>query len=284
MEHYSKIRKVLLVVLVINVAVAIARLLFGYAIDSSSMIADGVHAFSDGFSNVIGLLGLWIASRPADKHFPYGYRKFETLAVLGISFVLIVGALEVLRGIISRQISGVDPQYSAYALGALIITIIVNIGVVFFEKKYSKEYHSHVLHADSEHTKSDLMVSFSVVAAVIALKFGIVWLDAIVAIAIVFVIARIAYKLVTHSAKILADFQVLDPKTVEETACSVEGVTECHAVKARGTEHDRYVDMHIRVNPQMSVKEAHDISEKVEEEIKKLPGVKGVIVHVEPEK
>lgn len=282
MEHYSKIRNVLLIVLGINLCVAFARMGFGYWIHSSSMIADGIHALSDGFSNVIGLLGLWIAARPADKNFPYGYRKFETLAVLGISVVLILGALEVLRGVIERLINGNKPEFSVWALATLLITIVINIGVVYFEKKYSKEYHSHVLHADSEHTLSDLMVSFSVVAALIGIWIGYPVLDAIVAVAIVLVIVRIAYKLVTHSSKILADFQVIEPSKIKEMACSVPGVNECHSVKTRGGEHNRFVEMHILVNPEMPLREAHDIATQVEDKIKTLYGVEGVIVHVEP--
>ena len=72
MEHYTKVRNILIGVLVLNLMVAFARMGYGYSINSSSLIADGVHALSDGFSNVIGLIGLWIASRPADKKYPYG--------------------------------------------------------------------------------------------------------------------------------------------------------------------------------------------------------------------
>jgi len=283
MKYYKKIRTVLLIVLVINLGVAFARMGFGYAINSSSMIADGVHALSDGFSNVIGLIGLWIASRPADKKFPYGYHKFEALAVLGIAVVLGLGALEVLRGVWSRWIQGIQPEFSLFAFVVLLITIAVNIGIVFFEKKYSKEYHSHILHADSEHTRSDLMISFAVVVSLIAIAFGFPYLDAFVAVIIVLVIIRIAYKLVTHSSKILADAQVIEPKKIEELACSNPRVNNCHAVKTRGGDHKTHVDMHIRVNPSISIKEAHEIAHEVEAKVKELHGVTSVIVHVDPD-
>ncbi len=284
MKYYKKIRNVLLAVLVINLAVAFLRMGFGYTIHSSSMIADGVHALSDGLSNVIGLLGLWIASRPADKKYPYGYQKFETLAVLGIAVVLGLGAFEVLRGVWSRWIQGISPEFSPYAFVALLITIAINIGVVFFEKKYSRQYSSHVLRADSEHTISDLLISFSVAASLIAVKLGYSQLDAIVALAIVIVIARIAYKLVAHSSEILTDAQVIAPETIERLACSVAGVSNCHAVKTRGGDHKTHVDMHIRVNPDMPLREAHRIAHEVEGKLKKeLHGVSSVIVHVDPD-
>ena len=263
--------------------VAFVRMGYGYSIHSSSMIADGVHALSDGFSNVIGLIGLWIASRPADKKYPYGYQKFETLAVLGIAVVLGLGALEVLRGIWSRMVNGIEPEFAWGAFIALLVTVVVNIGIVIFEKISSKKYHSHILHADSEHTLSDLLITFAVIASLIGVKLGYPQLDAIVAIAIVLVIARIAYKLVTHSSKILADAKVLDPRAVEELACSVKGVTSCHAVRSRGGDHQTHVDMHIRVRPEMPIQEAHHIAHDVEEKIKDMHGVVNVVVHVEPE-
>src|SRR3989338_1132105 len=99
MKHYRKIQVILIGIFAINISVAFARMGFGYTIHSSSMIADGVHALSDGLSNVVGFIGLWIASRPADKKYPYGYHKYETLAVLGVAVILILGALEVLRGV-----------------------------------------------------------------------------------------------------------------------------------------------------------------------------------------
>jgi len=282
-KYYKQIRNVLVIVLVVNLGVAFARIGFGYTIHSSSMIADGVHALSDGLSNVVALIGLWIASRPADKKFPYGYHKFETLAVLGIAFILGLGAFEVLRGVWSRLSTGNRPEFSFYALGVLLATMIINIGVVYFEKKYSKKYGSDVLHADSEHTLSDLIISISVIISLISIKLGYPQLDAIVAVAIVLAVLRIAYKLVTHSSKILMDSQVLDPEKIKEIACGIPGINECHAVKTRGGHHETFVDMHVRVNPSMSVREAHDLATRVEERIKELGGIKEVIVHVEPE-
>lgn len=284
MKYYKNIRNVLLAVLVINLGVAFARMGFGYSIHSSSMIADGVHALSDGLSNVIGLLGLWVASRPADKRYPYGYQKFETLAVLGIAVVLGLGAFEVLRGVWSRWIQGIHPEFSLYAFVALLVTVGINVGVVFFEKKYSKKYSSHILHADSEHTLSDLLISFSVVASLLAVKMGYPQFDAIVAVAIVLVIIRVAYKLIAHSSKILADAQVIEPETIETVACSIAGVNNCHAVKTRGGDHKTHIDLHIRVNPEISLREAHRIAHEVEGKLKReLYGVRSVIVHVDPD-
>ncbi len=283
MKYYTQIRNVLLVVLLINLTVSFTRMFFGYSIHSSSMIADGVHALSDGLSNVVGLIGIWIASRPADEKFPYGYRKFETLAVLGIAVILGLGAIEVLRGVVARLMNGNQPEFSYLAFISLVITIVVNIGVVYFEKKFSKKYESDVLFADSEHTVSDLLISFSVVISLLAIKLGYPIVDAVVAVAIIVAIVRIAYTLVTHSSKILVDYNVINAREIEAIACSISGIKECHAVKTRGGRHDTFVDMHVRVDREMNIGDAHDLATKVEEKIKEQRGVTGVIVHVEPD-
>lgn len=282
MKYYKNIRDVLIIILVVNVAVAAARIVFGYNIKSSSMIADGLHALTDGFSNVVALVGIWLAVKPADHKLPYGYRKFETIAIFGIAVILSLGALEVLRGIWQRYIQGIQPEFSWLALYVLLGTIVINCGIVYFEKKYSKKFESDVLFADSEHTAADLLVSSSVVISLFAIKFGYPIIDTLIAIVIVCAIGRMAFKLFRYSTKILVDSAVLSPKIIEKEVCGIEGILGCHAVKSRGPKSSIHVDMHIMVEKSMSVEKAHNLAHKAEKKIKQMNGVTEVTVHIEP--
>src|SRR4030043_1298396 len=96
-ERYLKIRQVLIYVLFLNWGVAAAKLFYGWKIRSAGMVADGFHSFSDGSSNIIGLLGIWIASRPMDQSHPYGHKKYETLTSIAISILLFLVCLNVVR-------------------------------------------------------------------------------------------------------------------------------------------------------------------------------------------
>lgn len=87
-SNYKQVRNVLGGILVLNILVALAKVIFGKITNTSSMIADGYHSFSDGSSNVVGLIGIWIAARPADESHPYGHQKFETLSTIVISLLL----------------------------------------------------------------------------------------------------------------------------------------------------------------------------------------------------
>src|SRR3989304_9676068 len=96
-ERYLKIRRVLIYILFLNWGVAAAKLFYGWVTRSASMTADGFHSFSDGSSNIIGLIGIWIASRPTDENHPYGHKKFETLTSVGISVLLFLVCFNVVR-------------------------------------------------------------------------------------------------------------------------------------------------------------------------------------------
>ncbi|MCK5139483.1 MAG: cation diffusion facilitator family transporter, partial [Thermodesulfovibrionia bacterium] len=97
MTRLKKIRQVLFYTLILNMLVAVSKIVYGYKTDSISMLSDGFHSFFDGLSNVIGLVGIWIASKPPDESHPYGHRKFETLSTIAIALLIFMAGIEVLR-------------------------------------------------------------------------------------------------------------------------------------------------------------------------------------------
>ena len=98
-DYTSSVRRVLIYTLVLNSAVALAKTLYGYSTNSIAMTSDGLHSFMDGVSNVIGLIGIWIASHPPDRDHPYGHRKYETLFTTIIGLMIFATCFQILRRI-----------------------------------------------------------------------------------------------------------------------------------------------------------------------------------------
>src|SRR5439155_15860298 len=127
------IRGVLVLVLALNLLVAAAKLAYGLMTGAISMVADGIHSLMDSSSNVIGLVGTAVAARPPDPGHPYGHRKFEVIAALGITFLLFLACYEILTGSVARLMSSQRPRVTAASFAIMIVTIVINTFVTIYE-------------------------------------------------------------------------------------------------------------------------------------------------------
>ncbi len=281
-RRHTKVNQVLWQVLVINLLVAGAKITAGIAAGSISMVADGFHSAMDASSNVIGLIGSTIAGHPPDSNHPYGHQKYETFATLGIGLLLLFTSWNVLKSVFTRMIEGSSPEITTVSFLVMLITISLNVLVVAYEKKRGCQLNSSLLLADAAHTTSDIFVSISVLFSLIAVKMGWLWMDVVVALVIVFVIARTGYKIIRRASDTLSDCAVIDPTTVEKVVLSVNGVQSCHKIRSRGTDQAAYLDLHIQVDGQMTLDEAHLLGHIAQDRLKMELEITDVIVHVEP--
>jgi len=282
-SRIREINKVLWTILGLNILVSIMKLVIGYAISSSSMVADGFHSFSDSSSNIIGLVGTAIAAKPADDCHPYGHKKFETFTSVVISLLLFIVSINQIKSSISKLITPIAPQVDIYSFMVMIITIAVNIFVIIYETKQGKKLHSNILIADAIHTKTDIFVSLSVILSLIAVKLGYPILDPIISLFISIVIIKAGVDILINSSKVLCDAAVLNPQDVKDLVLKIDGVLDCHRVRSRGSEDDFSVSLHILVDPSMSVNESHKLHHKIEDEIRKhFSGVHYIDIHIEP--
>src|SRR4030042_4187683 len=171
-ERYLKIRWVLIYVLFLNWGVASAKLFYGWLILSASMTADGFPSFSDGSSNIMGLIGIWIASRPIDETHPYGHKKYETLTSIGISILLFLVCFNVVREGILRFVTPIVPQVNVSSFLVMGITLAINIAVMIYENKMGIVLKSDILVSDAFHTRTDILTSSSVIVTLIGIKLG----------------------------------------------------------------------------------------------------------------
>jgi len=177
MNAYKEVRRVNIIVLILNILVAAGKIVMGYTIKSMSMVADGFHSLTDASSNVVGIIGVRFSYKPWDKEHPYGHRKIETLITSVIALMLFTVCYEILSNAINRLHHPVVIESGIYGFIVMLITISVNIFVSTFERRKGKELGSDFLVSDSMHTTSDIYVSLSVILSLIFDRLGIHWAD-----------------------------------------------------------------------------------------------------------
>jgi cation diffusion facilitator family transporter len=283
LERNRKIRTVLAAILAANWAVALAKVVVGLSSGAAAVTADGLHSFIDGGSNVLGLVAMSVASRPADEDHPYGHGKFEALASLGIGAMIGITMLELGRMALDSLLHDRHPEVTPLMIGMMVTTLLINLAVTTLERRQGEKLKSPLLLADARHTLSDVAVSLAVLASL-----GLVWLgypkaDGLVTLVVLVVVARVGWGIVKQAVGILSDTARLDPLEVEALIRGVPGVLSCRDVRSRGMEGTVYVDLKIQVDPQLTTARAHELADAVEQRIQaEHPEVVDVVVHVEP--
>ncbi|MCX5709471.1 MAG: cation diffusion facilitator family transporter [Candidatus Omnitrophica bacterium] len=283
-KHYNRIRYVLIIVLALNWLVASAKIFYGFLSKCESMAADGFHSLADGASNIIGLIGIHFACQPIDKDHPYGHKKYETFFALGIAAMLFIVAFNLAKeGVTHLFIPSAKPVVDLKSFIVMLATMGINIWVMNYERREGKKLQSDILISDAMHTNADIFTSASVIIALIVIKLGYPILDPIATVLISLFIAHAGYDIIKQSSNVLCDTVALDVRKIESIVLEVKGVKACHKIRSRGRPDDIHIDLHVQVNPDMHVDNAHRISYAIEEAIKKgIPEITDVVVHIEP--
>ncbi|SEU32953.1 cation diffusion facilitator family transporter [Stigmatella erecta] len=283
MERNRKVRRVLAAMLAANWAVAVAKLAFGLLNRSASVTADGIHSFIDGSSNILGLVAMTAAARPADEDHPYGHGKFEAIASLGIGAMISIAMVELGRMALDTLIHGRHPEVTPTMAVVMLLTLGVNLVVTRVERHYGHQLKSTLLLADANHTLSDVYVTLAVLLSLALVWLGYPSADGVIALAVMVFVARVAYDIIRQAVGILSDTARLDVTQVCELTLSVPGVRSCRDVRSRGMEDSVYVDLKIEVDPQLSTAQAHEVADRVEEKLHAAYSqVVDVVIHVEP--
>ncbi|HOC84660.1 MAG TPA: cation diffusion facilitator family transporter [Methanoculleus sp.] len=279
-------QRVFVIVLILNVAVAVVKAVFGVMAGSVSMVADALHSGFDSFSNVVGIVAMHLAGKPPDPEHPYGHGKIETLGTLVIGAMLLLTAAGILLEGYGRLITPVTPEITPITVGVMVGTLITNIIVSTYERRKGEEYQSQILIADSLHTRSDVFVSTAVLGGFLAIRLGYPAADPIIALGIGLLIARMGIGILYGAAEVLIDSMNLpcDPALVRAVVMDTPGVAGYHDFRCRGKPGEIFADIHVTVDPALSIARAHAISEEVEQRLKEtVPGLAEVVVHIEPD-
>ncbi|HAJ91914.1 MAG TPA: hypothetical protein DCO71_04745 [Gammaproteobacteria bacterium] len=285
--RYRDIRVVTLVGAGVDLLLGVAKIVVGLAAGSQALIADGIHSFSDLATDFLVLFAAKHAHRKADVEHPYGHGRIETVAtvVLGISLVLV--AIGISYDAVRRLL---DPELLLHpgilALVVALVSVVSKEIIYQYTARAARRLRSKMLLANAWHSRSDAISSIVVVIGVVGTMAGFSSLDAVAAVVVALMIAKIGWDLLWKSLQELID-TALEPEQVAEirnTIMSVNGVRACHMLRTRHSGNDVLADVHILVDPALSVSEGHQIGETVRRRlIDTNEDVSDVTVHIDPE-
>jgi cation diffusion facilitator family transporter len=278
------VRRVFIITLFFNAGVAVAKASYGWMSHSLSLGTDSLHSILDASSNVLALFGLHWSAVPADPRHPYGRRKIEILAALGIGVLIVIGMFELALAAVHSLLGHTPPpSIGLSAFVVVLATMVVNVFVTRYEGRKARELGSALLHADAQHTRSDLYASAAVVASFFAVRAGFAWADGAATLVLVALVSHVAWEVFHENVPILIDRAVLDPAAVSAVARAVSGVGDIHRVRSRGVRHAVELDLHVQVAPDMSVRDAHALVQQIDAQLRvKFPELSDVVIHVEP--
>ena len=282
-DRAAEVSTVLNRVLILNFVVAAAKIALGLTTGAVSVLTDGFHSLTDTASNVVGIIGVRAASAPPDVDHPYGHRKFETMASVGILMFLLLVLREVLGTAWERFHSGGEPTITALTFGVMAATFLINLAVVVYERRAGHRLRSEILLADAHHTTSDLFTSITVIAALIGVKLGYTWLDPAAALIVAVFIGYACWEIFRSTSDILADRIVIPEEEISAVVASVPHVIGSHHIRTRGSADFVFLDLHIWMKADMRLDEAHHVSHVVKDRLMEhFPQIKDAIIHIEP--
>ena len=289
MDGYKTAKIATWIGLAVNLALGTGKIFAGIVAHSQALRADGVHSLSDCATSIAVIIGIVIASRPADKSHPYGHGRAEAITGKIVAIVLVVVAV----ALAYNSICGIVFKHNDYMPGTLAIwvaaaSVAIKEGMFFYKSRIAKATGSTAIEADAWHHRSDSFSSIAVlVGLLLVLILGKDWVifDHIAALVVAVIIFFVAVKLLLKTWNELMDGAAPEStlERVRQTATKVDGVLEVEQVYARKSGMDLFIDIHIEVDPHLTVKDGHEIAKAVKWKImKSMTAAKGVLVHVEP--
>jgi cation diffusion facilitator family transporter len=278
------IQRTLALILVLNAVVVGVKLFVGIRSGSLTVIGATLESFLDALNNVIAMVIVAVAARGPDEDHPYGHDKFETMGALMIVGFLSISCFELIRGGVSRLLH--PSPLASPTTGELVLlasTSLVNVVVVWYERRRGRDLASPLLLADAAHTAGDLYVTALALASLAAARVGLLWADPVLAIIVALIIAWSGWRILRVTVPVLVDERGVAAERIRTAACVVDGVVEARAIRSRVNNSGTvFVEVTITVDRTLPVERAHAIADAVERSIEAVLGIADVTVHVEP--
>lgn len=281
--------KVSIITVAGNIILAVFKLLVGIFAHSGAMISDGVHSMSDIFTTVVAYIGIKLSQKEADREHPYGHERFECVAALILSLILIVTGIGIGYDAITKIISG-DYENIAIphvaALIAAVISIIVKEAMFWYTRYYAKIMDSSAFMADAWHHRTDAVSSVGALIGIIFARAGFAVMDSVASVAICLFILKAAVDIIRDTIGKMTDHACSYEyeEQIKEFILATEGVTGLSVIKTRMFGNRIYIEAEISVDGDLSLREAHDIAENVHDRIEKnYDKVKHIMIHVNPD-
>ncbi len=274
-----------------NFALSLVKLGIGMWAGSMSLVADGVHSISDLFSDFAVFIGMHFGAKEPDSEHPYGHGRFESFATLVVSLILIVaGSMLIYKsaGQIARIRHGLSEVVvpGGWVLAAAVLSIAVKEFLYQVTRRWAVRLHSSMLYANAWHHRSDAISSVAVVVGFFAQRMGYVYGDHLAAIAvgllIILVGVRIMGGCIREFSESQADGQTLE--LIREIISEEKRIQSWHRLRTRIAGREVFMDLHILVDPELNICQAHEICETLENTLHdKVPRPMNIMVHIEPD-
>ncbi|NJE49548.1 cation diffusion facilitator family transporter [Thermococcus sp. 9N3] len=266
-----------------NVLLAVIKLIVGFLYSSIALISDGVHSLSDVVTSVAGYFGIKVASKPPDKDHPFGHSRFEPLVAFLIGEALLVVAYEIGKDSLLRLLHGETIEVNSVMLGVTVVSILAKELMFRYSVYVGRKLNSQILIADAYHHRSDVLSSVAVLIGLGLQKFGFQYGDALAGLVVAVFLVKVSLEIILENVGYLTgrapSFEVCEE--IKRRALSVPNVLGIHDLRAHYVGNRLHVELHIEVPPNLSLKEAHDVSEEVKKRIEEIPEVERVFVHVD---
>ena len=272
-----------------NLLISIAKFLAGVIGHSSAMISDAIHSASDVFSTIVVMIGVKIGGKESDKNHQYGQERLESVASLILALTLAVTGCGIGYGGLKTIIAGSEGASiqvpTALPLAAAILSIVAKEGMYWYTMRAAVQINSGALKADAWHHRSDALSSVGSLVGIGGAMLGYPILDPIASVIICVFILKAAFDIFRDAIGKMTD-EACDDRMVEAVKALVvrqQGVLALDDIKTRMFGNKAYVDIEIAVDGNLLLKEAHNIAEKVHDEVEhNFPEVKHCMVHVNP--
>jgi cation diffusion facilitator family transporter len=286
-ERTRLVSRVLWITLLLNWLVAGTKITLGIVLSNLTVLADGFHSLLDSANNVLGIVAINMAARPADEDHPYGHRKFEHVAAMIIGGLVMLLCWEVIQTVFERVVAHLKgenatagmAEFQWWFLAIPIATMVINLFVALYEHREGTRLDSMLLKADAKHTFSDTAVTAAGLVSLLT-SGSFWWMDALLASAVAAFLLYAAWSILKENLGTMTDRSRLDPVEVRDVAESVEGVEDAHAIRSHGMENDIHLDLHIVVASTLTAGEVEAIETKVRTALSdRFPQVTLISVH-----
>lgn len=286
-ERAAEAQRATWVSVAVNLVLTVAQIIIGWLAHSQSLVAHGVHSFSDLLSDFLVIYASRQSAHPADQQHPYGHARVETAAtlVLGASLTLIGGGILWQSGLRLQHIE-VLPAVEFSAFWAAVATVIAKEGLYRYLIRVAERQRSQLLTANALHTRADAASALVVVVGIGGALLGWSFLDLLAAALMGFMILRMGAQLAWGAIKELIDtgLDAVQVEAIRKSLLATPGVIDLHQLRTRRMAHQVLVDAHVQVDARISVSEGHRIAESARARVlREHPAVLDVLVHIDPE-
>ena len=283
-NRYQITKKVTLVGMFVNSLLAFVKMLIGIVGRSPALFADGVHSLSDLISDVMVLFAAKYANKGEDDDHPYGHEKIETLATLVISALLITAGFMIVYHSLATLISGEYSMPNKFTMYAAIFSIFGNEFIYQYTMRAANKIDSDMLRASAWHSRSDMWSSVVVLVGLIGAFYGFIWMDALAAFVVCYMIVKMGVKWGYSSVAELIDEGVDDDtrKSIKDIIANTEGVEDFHYLRTRKMAGKIILDVHVLVDKYSTASEGHYVAEIVKSNIyHNIENIKDITVHID---